>query len=134
MQLETASTEVSVSPNALLPLREIARLDRSGRHGKAAHISKYLRLIKNGAALRDGSRIRLRAVRDSGGWLTSLDWLAEFRGRLTADCLGKDAEDVLPRCALASTPVPAPGPIRRTARERQAAAERAGRILESLGC
>lgn len=128
---ETPSVDVYPTTTCTLrPLREIARLDCSGRQGKPAHISMYLRLIKNGTALRDGSR--LRAIRDSGGWLTSLEWLEEFRARLTADRLGEDADGTASPCVPPSPRPTVPG--RRTARERQAAAERASRLLEAMGC
>jgi hypothetical protein len=43
------------------------------------------RWIEGGAKLRDGSRLRLRAVRFPAGWRTTDQWLAEFISALTAD-------------------------------------------------
>jgi hypothetical protein len=40
---------------------------------------------------RPGERIRLRAIRDSQGWLTTAEWIEEFLAALTADRLGAQA-------------------------------------------
>jgi hypothetical protein len=119
------------------PLTEIARLDRAGRIGGAAHVAKYLRLIKRGAALTDGSRLYLAAVRDTGGWLVSLADLAEFRARLTSDRLGRDPgpDGHTTGAAATSTPPSPRSPVvaGRTARHREAAADRAGAALAAAG-
>jgi hypothetical protein len=43
------------------------------------------RWIEDGVKLRDGSRLRLRAVRFPVGWRTTDQWVSEFVSALTAD-------------------------------------------------
>ena len=43
------------------------------------------RWIQDGVKLRDGSRLRLRAVRFPAGWRTTEQWVNEFIASLTAD-------------------------------------------------
>jgi len=61
--------------------------------GRPAHPSKIVRSIVRGTAshVRPGERIRLRAVRDSQGWMTTREWIEEFLAEVTADRLGAPA-------------------------------------------
>ena len=46
------------------------------------------RWAKLGAALRGGGRLKLRAIRSPGGWLTCELWVREFLAVLTENCSG----------------------------------------------
>jgi hypothetical protein len=125
----------SRSKTTLLTLRDAARVAAAGRDGGAPHTSSLVRWIKRGTRRRDGSRIRLRAVRAPGGWRTTEDWLSEFYGALTRDRLGVDDHDDADANPASSTPpnrTEAPG--RRSASERRAASERAAELLREMGC
>jgi hypothetical protein len=43
------------------------------------------RWITDGVTMRDGSRLRLRAVRFPAGWRTTDEWVSEFISALTTD-------------------------------------------------
>jgi hypothetical protein len=55
------------------------------------HPNSVNRWILKGAALRDGSRHRLVALRTPGGWLVEQRDLDSFLDRLTSDALGNPA-------------------------------------------
>jgi hypothetical protein len=55
------------------------------------HPASITRWILKGAALRDGSRHRLVALRTPGGWLVEQRDLDSFLALLTTDALGKPA-------------------------------------------
>ena len=55
------------------------------------HPASITRWILKGAALRDGSRHRLNALRTPGGWLIEQAALDAFLARLTSDALGGPA-------------------------------------------
>src|SRR5689334_12369926 len=65
--------------------------------GRPPHPSKIVRSIVRGTAshARPGERIKLRAIRDSQGWLTTREWVEEFLSALTADRLGAQATNPL---------------------------------------
>lgn len=118
----------------LVPLTRL-RGQPVGRDGTAPHIATLTRWILKGARLRDGTRVRLRAIRAPGGWRSCAAWLDEFLDALTRDRLGVDSHDACDAAPILTTASPhPPSPRRRPARERQAAAERAGKLLESMGC
>jgi hypothetical protein len=98
-----------------LSLADACRLVPPGRGGKRTHLSTFVRWIRNGAPGPQGERIRLEAVRLGGRWMTSREALQRFAERLT------------PRLG------DAPATSSPTVRQRQGAAERAGRELEKLG-
>jgi len=55
--------------------------------GRPPHPSKIVRAIVRGTRShqRPSERIKLRALRDSQGWLTTENWISEFVAALTAD-------------------------------------------------
>jgi hypothetical protein len=63
--------------------------------GKPPHPSKITRLIVAGVKSkgRQDQRIKLRAIRDSRGWLTTVEWIEDFVAQLTADRLGGQASN-----------------------------------------
>jgi hypothetical protein len=126
---ETTTSEQSVPFNRIL-------CPTLGRDGKPPHVSTLIRWATRGTRLRDGSRVRLRAVKTPGGWRSSAEWVTQFLDILTRDRLGADSDDAEPGAsATVTTPTPRPpAPRRRSARERDAAATRAGEILAGLGC
>jgi len=71
--------------------REFLRPAQAARiwphNGKPPHPSKIVRAIVRGTASRQrpGTRIVLRAIRDSQGWLTTQEWVEEFLAALTLD-------------------------------------------------
>jgi len=58
--------------------------------GRPPHPSKITRLITRGtpSCQRPGERIKLRAIRDSQGWLTTEEWIDHYIAELTIDRLG----------------------------------------------
>jgi hypothetical protein len=66
-------------------LSEAVRYVPSGRDGRTISPAALVRWIKEGSKLRDGSRLKLKATRMPGGWLTSQAWVREFLDALTAD-------------------------------------------------
>jgi hypothetical protein len=66
-------------------------------NGRQPHPAKIVRSIVRGTAsrARPGERLRLRAIRDSQGWLTTAEWIEEFLAALTADRLGAAAPNPL---------------------------------------
>jgi hypothetical protein len=54
------------------------------------HSARITRLIVHGtpSRRRPGERIRLRAIRDSKGWLTTREWIEAYVSDVTADRLG----------------------------------------------
>jgi hypothetical protein len=57
----------------------------SCRESKPVHVATITRWITTGVRKRDGSRLKLRAVRFPAGWRTCDEWVAEFLESLTAD-------------------------------------------------
>jgi hypothetical protein len=68
-------------PNAYLRLIDAAREWPGG----PIHPSSLTRQILRGAKLRDGSRLRLRAIKTPGGWVLTREAIDEFLAALTAD-------------------------------------------------
>jgi len=78
------------------------------------HFATVYRWCLRGVPGPNGERVKLRAVRVGGGWLTSRQALQEFAERLTP----KDADAVTPP---------------RTESAKRAASNAAGKELEQLG-
>jgi hypothetical protein len=74
--------------------------NRAGRR----HVSPQaiVRWATLGTKLRNGERLKLKAVRSPGGWLTREDWLQEFLDTLTADRSGLTAPPCAPARAAAA--------------------------------
>ena len=89
---ERTMTTTATPDDTLLPLNRI-KTRASGRDGESPHISTMIRWATRGARLRDGSRMRLRAIKTPGGWRSCAAWVDEFFDALTRDRLGIDAED-----------------------------------------
>lgn len=79
---------MAVADETLKTVCVAARSVPSNRPGRSAAPSTLIRWIVTGAKLRDGGRLKLRATRSPGGWLTSEAWIQEFLGALTADRAG----------------------------------------------
>jgi hypothetical protein len=109
----TAAFPIDITTEALISPADAARRLPPFRRGRPVHPSCVLRWIADGIRLRDGSRLRLAAVRIGARWLTSVEALERF--------------------VRAQTPRPADAPPPRTPVQRQRAAERAGKALEALG-
>jgi hypothetical protein len=136
MTKETPSVgSQSKSVTILLTLRDAARVAATGRDGGPPHTSSLVRWITKGTRRRDGSRLRLRAVRAPGGWRTTESWVLEFYDALTRDRLGVDAhDDGDDTFATATPPTRTASPVPRSATERRAASERAAELLKQMGC
>jgi hypothetical protein len=106
-----------------LSLRQAAERTPPTKGDKPVHPSTVGKWVTRGVRLRDGSRLRLAAIRYPGGWKLTADSLAAFLDRLTADSLGEDS---------ASGPSDAPEPARVTAGRRHELA-RVDRELASRG-
>jgi hypothetical protein len=85
------------------------------RANRRLHLSTLIRWCAVGVRLRDGSRLRLRAVRAGQRWVTTDEWLAEFLERTTT-------------AATPAATVPPP-----SAAKRDRAIEAAGRRLSEMG-
>jgi hypothetical protein len=73
------------------PVCEAARSVPSSRPGRTVSPGTLIRWIAKGAKLRGGGRLKLKATRSPGGWLTSEAWIQEFLSALTADRAGSVA-------------------------------------------
>jgi hypothetical protein len=121
------------SVTTLLSLSAVAYVAATGRGGRPPHASTLVRWITKGTRLRDGSRLRLRALRTPGGWRVAEDSLYEFYDALTRDRLGVDAHDDAGFSAAATAATPRrPSPVRRSAAEHRAASEKAAEFLRQL--
>jgi hypothetical protein len=76
-------TPIDVTSEDCLTLADVCRLSPPGRNGSKPHFSTILRWITRGAPSLDGRRVRLRAARFGGRWVTSRQALAEFVEALT---------------------------------------------------
>jgi hypothetical protein len=115
-----------------LDLKAAARLI-PGRNNKPTSITTIWRWIANGVKLRNGSRLRLQAIRYPGGWRTRREWIDEFLDALTNDRIGQDQDDI--GQARDEPDRRATIPHRhRTPAQRRAAASRAAAELAAMGC
>jgi hypothetical protein len=102
---------------------QVTRLFPPSRNGRPVHVATVTRWIVVGVRLRDGTVLRLRAVRAPGRWLVEPGAVQEFLEALRADRVGTST----------STPPDAgPAPLRTRAARRKDA-ERAGRELDEIG-
>lgn len=55
--------------------------------GKPKHQSKIMRAILEGTKShkRPGERIKMRAIHNGGGWLTTAEWIQDYIAAITAD-------------------------------------------------
>jgi hypothetical protein len=74
-------------------LQQIARRFPPGKQDKPVHPATLTKWIRQGIALSDGSKLRLRAVRFPAGWRTRTEWVDEFLEAITADRIGAPAHD-----------------------------------------
>jgi hypothetical protein len=72
-------------------LAAIARSIPSCRIDGATHPATLSRWITKGVSMRDGSRLKLAAIRAPGGWLVADEAVDDFLERLTADRTGEPA-------------------------------------------
>jgi Protein of unknown function (DUF1580) len=98
-----------------LSLAQAARRFPSFREDKPVAPSTVFRWVFDGVRLPDGSRVRLEAVRLGGHWLTSREAIQRFMEAQT------------PTFGDSAAPKP------RTTKQRESAAERAGKVLEKMG-
>src|SRR5262245_973458 len=63
-------------------------LSLPSRNGRRVHRNTVRRWILKGALLRDGTRLKLRALRTPGQWLVEPDALRRFMKALRADRVG----------------------------------------------
>jgi hypothetical protein len=121
-----ATDRTEPTPTVYLTLSQVARLFPPSRGGRPTHVATITRWATVGVPLRDGTRLRLCAVRAPGRWLVTPDAVAEFIDRLTADHATSSASS-------ASGALPATGAAPpRTPPARRRAAEREGRELDAL--
>ena len=68
-------------------LRPVQAVRAWPHSGKPPHPSKIVRAITRGtiSLQKPGERIKLRAIRDTQGWLTSAEWIEEFFAAVTTD-------------------------------------------------
>jgi hypothetical protein len=107
---------LDITQETPLPLAAAARLVPPGRGGKKTHLSTFVRWIKDGVLLPDGSVVRLEAVRLGSRWFTSREALQRFAERQTPRLDGQATEGA-PRAPSV----------------RQQASERAAAELERVG-
>lgn len=112
----------------LLPLSAVRALVPSRHAGKSLHGATLTRWILSGVRGRDGSRVRLRAVKLGGAWLTTREWVAQFVGATMAS----NEPGGAPTLTLGASPLPSkPRAPLSTARRR--AVERTQAELTRLG-
>jgi hypothetical protein len=70
-------------------LAQIAGRVAPNKGSKPVHVATLTRWILEGCRAKDGSRIRLRAVRFPAGWRTTDEWFAEFVDAITRDHTGE---------------------------------------------
>jgi hypothetical protein len=106
--------------SGLISLRELVKQIPTAGRGSSPHIASAIRWCTTGVRARDGSRIRLKAYKTPGGWMSSQSWAVEFFEKMTAD-----------RVAAADSPTDTPLPVSPAQRRREIA--RAGRVLDDAG-
>jgi hypothetical protein len=113
-----AQRESHADLDGLVSLRKlIKRIPTAGR-GSSPHIASAIRWCTTGVRARDGSRIRLQALKTPGGWMSRNEWVIEFFEAMTAD-----------RVAAADSPTGTPLPVSPAQRRREIA--RADKILDA---
>jgi hypothetical protein len=79
---------------AVIAEQELLSVSKAGRLAGVSP-SAATRWIVSGAALRDGTRLKLKAIRLPGGFRTTRQWLDEFIEALTRDRTGAPAPSEL---------------------------------------
>ncbi len=78
-------SEVKTTPLIVYrSLQQIARRLPPNKASKPCHPATLSRWILAGIGLKDGSRVKLRAVRFPAGWRTTDEWVDEFLEAITA--------------------------------------------------
>jgi hypothetical protein len=103
---------IDLSAEAILSLRDAAKLIPPARQGRPVSFQCLLRWVLDGARGPDGQLVKLEGLRLGGRWLTSSQAIQRFAEALTPH---------------------ADNPSSRTPRQRQCAAERAEKELQSMG-
>ena len=105
---------IDLKTETTISLLQAARMQPPGRRGRPVTLSCVLRWILKGCRGPAGEMVRLEGIRIGGRWITSIEAMERFAGRLTPD--------------LDNPPVTPRSPSR-----RQRASERAAAALEKLG-
>jgi hypothetical protein len=106
---------IDTTTESLVTLAQAGRLLPPGRNNKTPSLSCILRWVMTGCRAPSGELVKLEACRLGDRWITSREALQRFAERLT------------PRLEN-DTPT-----AHRTPRQRQRAAEQAGRELDAIG-
>jgi hypothetical protein len=77
--------EIHSDLDRLVPLKTLINHLPATLWGEHPHLSSAIRWITRGVKARNGQRIRLRALKTPGGWLSCSDWLLEFFEQQTLD-------------------------------------------------
>jgi hypothetical protein len=83
--------QATIPAPAYRPLGQAIRRLGTGRGGRPIHVATATRWATEGVRLADGSRLRLKALRLPGRWVTTDEWVDEFTEALTADRIGQSA-------------------------------------------
>jgi hypothetical protein len=106
---------IDIADEALLSLREAAKLLPSARQGRPVSFACVWRWVLHGCRAADGQLVRLEALRLGSRWVTSKEAIQRWAERLTP--------------AVDDKPLSPPP----TLKQRRKAAERAEKELERLG-
>jgi hypothetical protein len=109
----------------LLPIKLAGRF-MPGRDGSPAHSSSVIRAITVGRKLRDGSRLRLQALRSGGAWLTRRTWIEQYLRAVADDRINAVTAKMGDEAARSTT-------ANRSESDRRKAADAAMRELADLG-
>ena len=116
-----SNPEIPSDLNGLVPLRTVINTLPATLWGDHPHLSCAIRWITRGVKLRDGQRIRLRALKTPGGWLCCSDWVLEFFEAQTIDRIAADSGP------SACVPIPV------TPARRRREMARTDRLLDAAG-
>jgi hypothetical protein len=91
--MSTTLTDREILTEEMKSLAEARQMLPRGRNGSLPHFSTLVRWITDGAKARDGSTVKLDAIRLGGRWITSKEALIRFMDRLTVDpAHGREAD------------------------------------------
>jgi hypothetical protein len=105
---------IDLSAESILSLRDAAKLIPPARRGRPVSFQCILRWAMEGARSPTGERVKLKAIRLGGRWVTSRESLQRF-----AEALTPRSDNIMSKS--------------RTPRQRRRAAERAEAELERMG-
>lgn len=117
------------SETTYLTLSQVTRRFPPSRCGRPVHVATVTRWITEGARLRDGTRLSLRATRLPGRWVVEPEAVEEFLTALTAD---RSADLNAGRASIPAKSELRTAADRTTAARRKAHAE-AARELDEIG-